>query len=123
MKRDVAFAVSTLLLGIVVLGCEPPRSATNSAPAPGGGTAPVANAPASPAASPAPLPPETKFGVFAGDVNDSAAGSSAPPAATPSQPQAAPPAATPPAPAQPETERVKAQAGVGIQGQSLKQYE
>ena len=65
-------------------------------------------------ATPAPLPPETKFGVFAGDVNDLAARPAAPPSA--------PPAAQPAQP-DPNTERVKAQAGVGIKGRSLDQYE
>ena len=71
---------------------------------------------ASPRHRHAPLPPETKFGVFAGDVNDLAA---RPGAATRST------AAAPTQPSQPDpnTERIKAQAGVGIKGRSLDQYE
>lgn len=112
MKQRVDFLMLVLLLGIVVVGCEPPRPAANAPPAPGTAAAPTANGPSTP--SPAPLPPETKFGVFAGDVNDLAA--------QPSAPQAAPPVATPTPPADPNVERVKAQAGVGAQGRSLDQH-
>jgi hypothetical protein len=61
---------------------------------------------------PAPLPPETKFGVFAGSIDDLAA---RPPAAPSPTPAAAPQDAN--------TERVKAEKGVGIKGRSLDQYE
>jgi hypothetical protein len=103
-----------LLLGIVLLGCEPPKPVASGPPTPPPppGSAPpppAANAPA--AATPAPLPPETKVGVFAGDINDLAARpNSSPPASSPSPPDA-------------NTERVKAQAGVGAKGRSLDQYE
>jgi hypothetical protein len=58
--------------------------------------------------------------VFAGDVNDLAARPSAPPTppAPPSTDSAPPPAAT-----EPETERIKAEKGVGLKGRSLDQYE
>jgi hypothetical protein len=59
------------------------------------------------------LPVETQFGAFAGDVNDLAARPAAPPAAPPGQPS----------PSDPNTERVKAQAGVGIKGRSLDPYQ
>jgi hypothetical protein len=121
MKHGVASISLLLLLGIALVGCEPPRPAANaSAPPANPGTTPTATAsapPAPPAAPAAPLPPETKFGVFAGDVNDLAARPSAPP---PAQPAAAP---TQPSQPDPNTERVKAQAGVGIKGRSLDQYE
>src|SRR5262245_669538 len=110
MVHRVAFLPLLLLLGIMFLGCEPtPPVATGPAPPPG--SVPPAAAVAPPAAVPssqAPLPPETKFGVFAGDVNDLAARPNSP-------------SPTPPQPAQ--TERVKAQAGVGAKGRSLDQYE
>jgi hypothetical protein len=121
MKHGVASILLLLLLGIALVGCEPPRPAANaSAPPATPGTTPAATAsaaPATPAAPTAPLPPETKFGAFAGDVNDLAA-----------RPAAAQPAPAPAVPAQlaqddPSTERVKAQAGVGIKGRSLDQYE
>jgi hypothetical protein len=120
MSRCVAFPPLLLLLSIMLLGCEPPRPAADgSTPTVASGTTPAATAaaPAPPGPSAAPLPPETKFGVFAGDVNDLAA--------RPAAPQAAPPPTAPEQPAQPDpnTERVKAQAGVGIKGRSLDQYE
>jgi hypothetical protein len=109
MTIRVVFLPWMLLLGIMMLGCEPTTPVANStnsppAPPPPPGTAP----PAPPAA--APLPVETKVGVFAGSVDDLAA---------PAGIQQAPP--VPPADAQ--TERVKAQAGVGIKGRSLDEYE
>jgi len=117
MTPRVVFWPLVLLLGIAVVGCEPPKPVASGPPAPPPppGTAPpppVANAPATPA--PAPLPPETKFGVFAGDVNDLAARPSSPAPASP-------PSSLPPPDA--NTERVKAQAGVGAKGRSLDQYE
>jgi hypothetical protein len=114
MKRRVVLLSVVLLLGIVVLGCEPPRPAANAPPAAPQSAAPTAttSAPPPPATSPAPLPPETKFGVFAGDVNDLAAQPAAPQPA----PQAGPPADS-------NSERVKAQAGVGAKGRSLDQHE
>ena len=117
MKRRVVFLPLVLLLGIVLIGCEPPKPAANGPPLPPGSSpAPTASAPATPPPSEqAPLPPETKFGVFAGDVNDLAARPTTP----------APPAAasTSPPPTDPNTERVKAQAGVGAKGRSLDQHE
>jgi hypothetical protein len=58
------------------------------------------------------VPPEAKFGAFAGSIDDLAGRP---------QSQASPPAAA--ATQQPETERVKAEKGVGIKGRSLDQYE
>ena len=122
MKRRVVGLVALLLLGIVVLGCEPPKQTAGGtgAPPPPPGSAP----PAAPAAhesgvgsqgsGQAPLPPETKFGVFAGGIDDLAA--------RPSAPQPAQPASPAPA-ADPGTERVKAGVGVGAKGRSLDQYE
>jgi len=108
MKHHVVFLILALLLGIVLSGCEPPKPSAN-APGAAAPTAPTApQAPTPPA-----LPPETKFGVFAGDVNDLAA---RPAASQPVQPVPAPP------PTNPNTERIKAQAGVGAQGRSLDQH-
>jgi hypothetical protein len=104
MKLRVVFLPLALLLSIVLLGCEPPQPAANAP-----GTA--APAPPTDSAPPA-LPPETKFGVFAGDVNDLAAQ----PAAQPTQP------APSPLPTDANTERVKAQAGVAAAGRSLDQH-
>src|SRR6185436_12895386 len=80
MKRDVAFWLSVLFLGINLLGCEPPRQAANAPPEASGMGAPpqTASTPSAPATSQPPLPPETKFGVFAGDINDLAAQPAAP---------------------------------------------
>src|SRR3954452_11149823 len=104
MTHRVAMLPAALLLGITLLGCEPPTSISSGPPAapPPPGSAPPAGAPAAPAPAAASLPPETKFGVFAGDVNDLAARPSAP---QPTQPSSLPPP-------EPGTERVKAQAGV-----------
>jgi hypothetical protein len=111
MKHRVAMLPAALLLGITLLGCEPPTPVSSGPPAapPPPGSAPPPPPTAAPAPAAAPLPPETKFGVFAGDVNDLAA--------RPSAPQPAQPSSLPP----PEsgTERVKAQAGVGAKGRSL----
>jgi hypothetical protein len=124
MKRHVAVWPLVLSLGIIVLGCDaPPPVANSSVPAPPNPPGPppppgsepaVASAPsAAPAPSgQAPLPLETKFGAFAGSINDLAAR----PQATPSPTSAAPSQNT-------ETERVKAEKGVGIKGRSLDQYE
>src|SRR5262245_37656687 len=103
MKRRVVFLPLALLLSIVLLGCEPPQPAANAPPA--------LTVPPTASAPPA-LPPETKFGVFAGDVNDLAAQ----PAAQPTQPTPSP------HPTDPNTERVKAQAGVAAAGRSLDQH-
>jgi hypothetical protein len=103
MKHRVAFLPLVSLLGIVLSGCEPPQPAAN---------APPAAPPAPTASAPPALPPETKFGVFAGDVNDLAAQ----PAAQPTQPAPSTP------PTDPNTERVKAQAGVAAAGRSLDQH-
>lgn len=111
MQHRVPLFCIMLLFGITLLGCDAPTPVASGPPAP---PPPPGSAPPPPptASEPAPLPPETKFGVFAGDVNDLAARPSAPPA----QP------ASPP-PAEPATERVKAEKGVGIKGRSLDQYE
>jgi len=108
MKHRVAMLLVALLFGITLLGCDAPTPTASGPPAP---PPPPGSAPPPPPAAPnaAPLPPETKFGVFAGDVNDLAARPSAPPAAQPS--------------AEPATERVKAEKGVGIKGRSLDQHE
>jgi len=103
MKRRVAFLMLVLLLGIMVLGCDAPTPVASGPPAP---PPPPGSAPPPPPAA-APVPPETKFGVFAGGIDDLAARPSAPPA----QPASPPP--------DPGTERVKAQAGVGAKGRSL----
>jgi hypothetical protein len=98
MKHRVAMLLAALLLGITLLGCEPPTPVSSgppAAPPPPGSTPP----PAAPAPAAAPLPPETKFGVFAGDVNDLAARPSAP--QQPAQPSSLPPPEA-------DTERVKA---------------
>src|SRR3954449_1510504 len=125
MKHPIALLPLALLLGITLLGCEPPAP-TASGPAtppppPGSAPPPPPNqTAASPAPTPpgqAPLPVETQFGAFAGDVNDLAARPAAPPSAS----AVAPPGQ--PSQSDPNTERVKAQAGVGIKGRSLDQYE
>jgi hypothetical protein len=110
MKHHVVMLSAALLLGLTIVGCEPPKPASSGPPAPppSPGTMPPV-APAAPVQASAPLPPETKVGVFAGDVNDLAAGPASQPAtATASDPN---------------VERVKAQAGVGAKGRSLDQYE
>jgi hypothetical protein len=120
MKRGVVDVALVLLFGIVVLGCEPPKqTASNSGgpPAPpGSGPPPPATStpPASPGHEQAPLPPETTFGVFAGGLDDLAA--------RPGAPQPVQPASPAPAPDS-DTERVKAQAGVGAKGRSLDPYQ
>jgi hypothetical protein len=116
MKHRVAVLRLVSLLGIMFIGCEPaaPVASGPPVPPPPPGSAPTSQ-PSPPQTSPnsAPLPPETKFGVFAGDVNDLAARPTAPAA-----PQA------PPSPAAAaNTERVRAEKGVGIKGRSLDQYE
>jgi len=121
MKRYVAHLLLALFFSTMFLGCEPPAQTaggpTTPPPPPGSASPPppteTGAAPAQITTSQAPLPPETKFGVFAGDVNDLAARPAAPPAAPPAQS----------AQSDPNTERVKAQAGVGIKGRSLDQYE
>ncbi len=112
MKHRVVMLSAALLFGITFLGCEPPAPVSSGPPAPPpppGSAPPPPSAPAAPAAASAPIPPETKFGVFAGDVNDLAA--------RPSAPQPAQQSSLPPP--EPGTERVKAQAGVGAKGRSL----
>ena len=117
MKHRVARLPLLLLLGIMFAGCDSPTPVASGPPTPPPppGSAP----PPPPAAAPsvpsgqAPLPPETKFGVFAGDVNDLAARPTAP---APQQPQPEPAADA-------NTERVKAEKGVGLKGRSLDQYE
>jgi len=109
MKHRVALLPTALLFGITFLGCEPPASVSNGPPPPPSPQASAPPPPAAPAPAAAPIPPETKFGVFAGDVNDLAARPSSPP---PTQTSSLPPP-------EPGTERVKAQAGVGAKGRSL----
>lgn len=111
MQHRVAMLSAALLLGITLMGCDPPTPVAGGSPAaaPPAGSAPP---PQQATPEPAPLPPETKFGVFAGDVNDLAARPATPPAQSASPP-----------PAEPATERVKAEKGVGIKGRSLDQYE
>ena len=109
MKPRVAFLPLALLLSIILAGCEPPKpaaSATNNPPSP---PPPPGSAPPPPAGA-APLPLETQAGVFAGSVDDLAAPAGG------QQPGAPPPLDS-------NTERVKAQAGVGIKGRSLDEYE
>jgi len=111
MRHDVVMLSAALLLGITLIGCEPPTPVSSGPPAPPPppGSAPPPPATSAPAPAAAPLPPETKFGVFAGDVNDLAA--------RPNAPQPAQPSSLPPP--DPGVERVKAQAGVGAKGRSL----
>src|SRR6476661_9137391 len=121
MKRHVAYLMCMLLFSIMLLGCEPPAQTASgpTTPPPPPGSAPpppptgITATPAQVTTSQAPLPVETQFGAFAGDVNDLAARPAAPPAAPPGQPS----------PPDPNTERVKAQAGVGIKGRSLDPYQ
>jgi hypothetical protein len=121
MKRRVALLPLVLLLGIVLVGCEPP-AATVGANAPPGPPPPPGSEPAAapappPAPAPAaqpnqrPIPLESKAGVFAGGLDDLAA-----PVSRPSSQPAAPPV-------DPNVERVKAEKGVGIKGRSLDEYE
>src|SRR4029450_3139983 len=121
MKRLVAVLLLVLPLGIIALGCEPPKKVAKtggppSPPPPPGSTPPPPAAPEPAAPSPAPhqpaLPPETKVGVFAGNLDDLARG----PAAEAAQRNVAQPAA-------PNLERLKAGKGVGAKGRSLDQYE
>src|SRR5262245_13239231 len=109
MRVRVAFLLPTLLSGIMILGCEPPTPVANSSGSPPAPPPPPGVAPPPPPPVAAPVPIETKAGVFAGSVEDLAgpAGSQSPP----------------PASSEAETERVKAQAGVGIKGRSLDEYE
>ena len=122
MKRRVAAWPLVLLLGIVLLGCDAPPPVANSGtpappapPPPPGSVPPAAPAPPPATTGQAPLPPETQLGAFAGSIDDLAA-----------RPQSAPaPTATPaaPPPQESNTERVKAEKGVGIKGRSLDPYE
>jgi hypothetical protein len=123
MKRRVSLLPVVLLLGIVLLGCEPPAATVGAntppgPPPPPGSEPAVAPAPApAPAAAPQtqpnqrPIPLESKAGVFAGGLDDLAA-----PVSRPSSQSAVPPA-------DPSVERVKAEKGVGIKGRSLDEYE
>jgi hypothetical protein len=115
MKPCVSFSTLALLLSITLAGCEPPKPTASAGPPAPPGSAP-APPPTADAAAPvstgqAPLPIETKFGAFAGTVDDLAARPNSPP-----PPQAAA------QPADPNMERVKAQQGVGIRGRSLDPY-
>jgi hypothetical protein len=109
MGVRAAFLPLALLLSIIFVGCEPPQPAASSANGPPPPPPPPGAAPPPPPPAAAPLPVETKAGVFAGSVDDLAA-----PAGNPQQPAAS---------SDGETERVKAQAGVGIKGRSLDEYE
>src|SRR5688572_26962381 len=107
MNRPIPAWPLMLLLGIALQGCDaPPPVANSGAPVPP--PPPSAPAPAAPAPPPAPsgqapVPLETKFGAFAGSIDDLAG-----------RPQSAP-APQPAAPPQDDTtERVKAEKGVGI---------
>ena len=120
MKRLVAVLLLALPLGIIALGCEPPKKTAKSGgppspPPPPGSTPPAAAPqPLAPTVAPQPpaLPPETKVGVFAGNLDDLARG----PAAEAAQRNVA-------QPEDPNLERVKAGKGVGAKGRSLDQYE
>jgi pyruvate/2-oxoglutarate dehydrogenase complex dihydrolipoamide acyltransferase (E2) component len=121
MKRLVAVLLLVLPLGIIALGCEPPKKVAksggpNTPPPPPGSTPPPAPTPVTatpaPAPRPAVLPPETKVGVFAGGLDDLARG----PAAEAAQRDVA-------QPDDPNLERLKAGKGVGQKGRSLDEYE
>jgi hypothetical protein len=123
MKRHVAVLLLVLPLGIIALGCEPPAKVakTNAGPPPpplppgAVPPAPPVAAEATPTPQPggqAPLPVETKVGVFAGGLDDLARG--------PSHSQ---PVQSTTQPDDPNLERVKAGKGVGIKGRSLDEYE
>ncbi len=115
MKRRF-LAWPLLLLCVALLGCDaPPPVANSGAPAPPpppGSQPPAAPAPPAAPSGPAPVPPEAKFGAFAGSIDDLAGRPNADP---PQQPTAQP--------QDDNTERVKAEKGVGIKGRSLDQYE
>ena len=119
MKRLVALVLVLLTFGIIVAGCEPPKKTAKSGPPapppPPGSTPPPAAEPA-PAANPPAnqpaLPPETKVGIFAGNLDDLARG----PRAEAEQRNVA-------QPDDPNLERLKAGKGVGKAGRSLDQYE
>ena len=120
MNRDVAFLLLVLPLCLIALGCEPPQpvaKANNNGPPPPPGSEPAAPPPAPaavPAATPqdAPLPVETKVGVFAGGLDDLARG-----------PNHSQPVQSATQPEDPNLERVKAGKGVGLKGRSLDEYE
>ncbi len=121
MKRHVAVLLLVLPLCIIAMGCEPPTKvakAGNGPPPPPGSTPPpappvaAAPVPAPQAGGQAPLPVETKVGVFAGGLDDLARG--------PSHSQ---PVQSATQPTDPNLERVKAGKGVGIKGRSLDEYE
>ncbi|MCI0357736.1 MAG: hypothetical protein L0211_04520 [Planctomycetaceae bacterium] len=120
MNRLVA-GLLVLTICLLSFGCEPPKKVAKSGgppsppPPPGSAPPPEATpAPAAPTPAPqsAPLPPETKVGVFAGNLDDLARG----PAAEAAQRDVA-------QPDDPNLERVKAGKGVGQKGRSLDQYE
>jgi hypothetical protein len=120
MKRHVAVLLLVLPLGIIAMGCDPPTKvakANNGPPPPPGSTPPPAPVATTPAPTPqpggqAPLPVETKVGVFAGGLDDLARG-----------PAYSQPVQSTSQPADPNLERVKAGKGVGIKGRSLDEYE
>ena len=117
LGSSLVLLLGFIFLGCVLLGCDAPPPVANSGAAPAPPPPPGSQAPAPPAPPPAPateapLPPETKFGAFAGSIDDLAG-----------RPQSAP-APQPAAPPQEDaTERIKAEKGVGIKGRSLDQYE
>jgi len=122
MKRLVAILLLLLPLGIIVTGCEPPKRTAKAGgppapPPPPGSTPPPAAEPTPTKTSPAPrgqaaLPPETKVGVFAGNLDDLARG----PRAEAEQRNVV-------QPDDPNLERLKAGKGVGAKGRSLDEYE
>lgn len=137
MKRLMAVVVLAPVAMVLVAGCDAPQpvaqgsgQAGNSPPAPppppgweAPAPPPAAEPAPAPAASSAPaqgasgsrpaaLPLETRAGVFAGGLDDLAAGPRS----------SSPPPATTPTPA-PDTELVKAKKGVGIKGRSLDEHE
>ena len=105
MKHSLILLLFAAALASLQTGCDPPK--------------PAANAPAAapPPPGQAPLPVETKVGVFAGGLDDLAAPvNSSPPPPPGTVSDAAPPQET-------ETERVVAGKGVGLKGRSLDEHE
>ncbi len=123
MSRHVAIVLLLLPLSILLTGCEPPTKvakATPTAPPPPPGTQPpappvqpaAAQQPAAQPGGPAPLPVETKVGVFAGGLDDLGRG-----------PANSQPKQSATQPDDPNLERVVANKGVGLKGRSLDEYE
>ena len=121
MNTRAIFWPSMLLLSIMLAGCDPgppvataPSGPPAPPPPPGSAPPPPPVAATAPPTA-APLPPETKVGVFAGTLDDLAARPTSPP----SQPGTE--STLPPTEA--GVERVKAEKGVGIKGRSLDEHE